>query len=117
MATSYLVPYQTFRSTAVTNAATAATAGKCTLIGWNIVNLHSAAIFVKFYNLAAASVVVGTTTPTDTIQIGANGTALLRDGSIGEHYGTALSVAAVTEGADSGTTAPATLPIIKLFYD
>lgn len=114
---AYGQEYSTFRSTAVTNAATAITTGTCVVFGYNIVNRHTADIFVKLYDVAAASVVVGTTTPKETIQVVANQSVVLRDGDRGVRFLTASSVAVTTESADTGTTAPATLPIIHIFYD
>lgn len=110
--------YSTFRSTAVGATAVSVKAEPVTLIGYNIINRDTDdAIAVKFYNIAAGSVVVGTSAVTDTVYVPAGQTVVLRDGTKGELFSTALSIAAVKEVADSGTTAPDTLPIIKLYYE
>ena len=82
--------------------------------GISIQNLHSAAIYVKFYNIAAASVNPVSSVPIFTLQIAANGSAFIMPGMGIFRGSTALSVRAVTDAGDTGTTAPGTLPIIEL---
>ena len=110
--------YSDFRSTAVTNTAVSVRAEPTMLIGYNIINQDlNDAISIKLYDRAVASVVVGTTIPADTIFIPAGQSVVIRDGHKGVLFSTALSVAAVKESADTGTTAPDVLPIIKLYYE
>jgi len=82
--------------------------------GLNILNLHSAAIFVKFYDIAAASVNPASSVPVQTFMIPANGAIFIEPDQGFLRGNTALSIRAVTESGDTGTTAPATLPIIEL---
>lgn len=105
-----------FRSFAVTNAAVAVKASAGTLHAWAITNLHSAAIFVKFYNTAQGSTVVGTTAPVYVIQVPANDQVLERFPNFPVAFGTAITVTVVTGGADASAVAAATLPIIELEY-
>lgn len=64
--------YRRFRSAAATNTPTAAktTAGK--VFALHATNRHSAAVFVKLYDTAAAGVTVGTTAPVNIFQVPAN---------------------------------------------
>lgn len=94
-----------FRKTDLTNTAAAikATAGK--LHGYNLYNANASLAFVHFYNVVAASVVVGTTTPLRSIALPStsNGTiAIDKSDPIGIAFSTAISIAATT-GVDNGT--------------
>lgn len=110
--------YASFRSTAVTNTAVSVKAEPTMLIGYNIINQDlNDAIYIKLYDRLVANVTVGTTTPEDTIHVPAGQSVVIRDGHKGVLFSTALVIAAVKESADSGTTAPDILPIIKLYYE
>ena len=110
-------PYTHYRSTTVTNTPSTVRADKAMVIGWNIQNLHSADISVKFYDAAAGDVTVGTSTVKESIQVPANETVVLRDGTRGILFENECTVAVTTELADSGTSAAGTLPIISLYLD
>lgn len=109
------IPY---RSTAVTNSSVVVADKPAKLMAWNINNLHSAAIFVKFYNSSTTGgAVVGTTTPFYTLQIAANGslnTRMLNSPVDPVWFSAGIAIGVVTGGADNNTTAAATLPIIEL---
>lgn len=106
-----------FRSTAVTNTSTNIKTIGADVYIVNIVNKHSAAIFVRFYNQTVATF---QDTPVFTIQVAAN-TSSKTDFPAGNNmplFSTAsgLCVRVVTDAADNGNTAAATLPVIELYY-
>ena len=97
-----------FRNTALTNTASQikATAGQTR--GWNFINLNAIAVYIKFYDALAASVVVGTTTVVRTLAIPAGGAFFLEAQSVSQDdFLTAISIACVTGLADNNATAPA----------
>jgi hypothetical protein len=102
-----------FRSLILTNAAAAIKTTPGVLHRLNITNLHSAAIFVKLYDGAVADVTVGTTAPVNVFQVGANAQLVVPLDVHPLRFGTAITAAVVTGGADNNTTAAATLPIIE----
>jgi len=73
---------------------------------------HTAApLYLKFYNLTAASTTVGTSTPVLTFTVPGNadsdGAGFVWNNEIGFAFGTAISVACTGAIADNDTTAPA----------
>lgn len=105
-----------FRSLTVNSTAQAIKASSGNLYGWNIVNLHTGTIYVKIYNIAAASVNPAADTPVLTLIVPPNGSVYQQPDCIQDSLTTAISVRAVTESGDTGTTAPGTLPIIEIKY-
>lgn len=103
-----------FRSTTVTNAAVAVKASAGNLYALSVLNRHSAAIFVKFYDTSQPGTTVGTTTPVAVFQVAANDQLHLRGADSPWFFGTAITVACVTGAADNDATAAAALPIIEL---
>jgi hypothetical protein len=78
-----------------------------------------AASYVKLYNLAAGSVVVGTTAPDEIIYVpaGVKIAHILYTGSIlGKTFGTALSAACVTTGGTAGSTPPVSSVVMTANY-
>jgi len=70
---------------------------------------NAAASYVKLYNVASGSVVVGTTAPDEVIYVPAGVVIehFFYTGSTpGKTFATALSAACVTTGGTGGTTAP-----------
>jgi hypothetical protein len=70
--------------------------------------------YVKLFNLAQGSVVLGTTAPDEIVYVPANAkiTHIFFTGAvIGKTFGTALSAAAVTTGGTSGTSG-SSIPVI-----
>jgi hypothetical protein len=78
-----------------------------------------AASYVKLYNLAAGSVVVGTTSPDEVIYVpqGIKITHVFYTGSVlGKTFGTALSAACVTTGGTAGATPPVSSVVLTANY-
>ncbi len=96
----------TIRITNLTNAAQAIKASAGNLYGWNIINPNTTVVYVKFYNTAAASVLVGTTAVVLTIMVPASGSIYLEPSCIQQHFTTAIAVACVLNLADNDTTDP-----------
>ena len=84
------------------------------IYGLNFINLHSAVIYVKLYNLAAASVNPASSVPVHTFLVPATSAFVLRGGDARFTFSTSISVRAVTESGDTGTTAAGTLPILEI---
>ena len=80
---------------------------------------NSSASYVKLYNLASGSVVVGTTVPDEVFLAPANVlvTALFKTAAAGgKTFGTALSAACLTTGGTAGVTAPTNPTIVSVNY-
>jgi len=80
---------------------------------------NGAATYVKLWNVASGSVVLGTTAPDEIIYVPANAvvTQVLYTGaSQGKTFGTALSAAAVTTGGTAGTTSPTSATVVTVNY-
>jgi hypothetical protein len=105
-----------FRSLTVNSTAQAIKGTSGAVYGWNIINLHSSTIYVKLYDIAAASVNPASSVPVRTLMVPANGAVIEKSDTPWGVYSTAISVRAVTESGDTGTTAPGTLPIIEIIY-
>jgi hypothetical protein len=106
----------TFYSKAVSTTAVAVSAAPADLYGWTIINPHSAAIYVKIYNIAAASVNPASDVPHRILYLAANSMIHTDPICIQEGFTTAISVRVTTDLADTGTTAAATLPLMYLKY-
>jgi hypothetical protein len=100
--------------TALTSTAQVIKASAGQLYGWSITNPNTSAVYVHFYNVAAASVTVGTTTPAFPLMI----PALSKENFIGpigiEFTNAGWSWAATTTGG--GNTAPTTALEAVAFY-
>ena len=82
-------------------------------------SLNNAATYVKLWNVASGSVVLGTTAPDDIILVPANAvvTEVYYTGaSQGKTFGTALSAAAVTAGGTAGVTSPSSPTVVTVNY-
>lgn len=104
----------TFRTIAATITSVTVKTTGANVLGLNIVNGHSAVVYVKFYNTDVATF---QDTPVYTIAVPA--TASVNQQATRENlFGTSegLCVRAVTNFADGGNTAAATLPIIEVEY-
>jgi hypothetical protein len=78
-----------------------------------------AATYVKLFNLASGSVVLGTTVPDEVIYVpaGVVVTHVLYTGAgLGKTFGTALSAAAVTTGGTAGVTAPSSSTVVTINF-
>lgn len=106
-----------FRSLSVTATKAQVSAVPGQIYGWNIGNTTAATkLYLKIYNAPSASVTVGTTAPVMTI--GTTGTSF-RDVAFpqGIEFTSGITVACVTEIADSGTTAAgANECVLNLYY-
>lgn len=86
----------------ITNTATAASNGTATtLYSINAGNTNSTGCYLQMWNLAAASVTVGTTAPYSSFLIPANGAGMPVNLPRPIRFGTALTVAATTTRAGS----------------
>ena len=106
-----------FRSTTVTNTSTTIKTTGADVGMVNIVNRHSAAIFVKFYNSPVATF---QDTPIITAEVLANAAITVALPALSAYIFSStngLSVRAVTGATDSDNTAPATTPIIEIRYN
>jgi hypothetical protein len=105
-----------FRSAAVTTTSTNIKTSGSTVAAVNIVNRHSAVVYVKFYDQAVATF---QDIPVQTIAVQATASVKTSSDSLNGLFGTGtgLCVRATTDSGDSGNTAAATLPIIEVEYN
>ena len=104
-----------FRSLTVSSTAEAVKASAGNLYKWRILNLTAGTIYVKIYNIAAASVNPAVDVPIITLPLG--GTSSVVESMVNpSRFGTAISIRCVTGVGDTNTTSPATSPIIELEY-
>lgn len=108
--------HSTFRNLSVGSTAVSVKSSAGELWGFNIINLHTSDIFVKFYNIAAGSVNPASDTPVLTLLVPASGAVFVEPGCRLHAFATQISVRAVTGSGDTNTTAPSTTPIIELKY-
>jgi len=104
-----------YRSTTATNTGATVSSVGVNVSQVNIINRHSAVIYVKFYD---SDVATFQDTPLKTYAVAASGGALNLIGNkflFGTSHG--LAVRVVTDNTDAGNTAAATLPIIELEYN
>ena len=108
--------FNSFNSLAVSTTAVAVKASGGDVYGWTITNLHTAAIFVKLYNKAAASVNPASDVPVKRLMIPANSMIHSEPTSCQETFNTAISIRVTTGAADTDATAAVTLPQIQIKY-
>ena len=78
-----------------------------------------AASYVKIYNLASGSVVVGTTAPDEIIYVPAGQIITVpyfTSSAPGKTFGTALSLICVTTGGTAGSTSPSSPVVVSVNY-
>lgn len=102
----------------MTNTSTNVKTKGTDVIQLNIINRHSAAIFVKFYDQTVATF---QDTPVMTIQVAASSYYPAALSGLDEQNpifstNNGLCIRVVTDNTDAGNTAAATLPIIELVY-
>lgn len=105
-----------FRNLTVTTTSTNIKTSGADVSKINIVNRHSAAIFVKFYDQTVATF---QDTPVQVLQVAANANlTLMTNENVMNIFGTGLGLCVrVTTGVnDNDATAAATLPIIEVEY-
>jgi hypothetical protein len=110
-----------FTDTAMGNTADAIKASSAKVYWISVDNSANggAASYVKLYNLASGSVVVGTTAPDEILYVpgGAVITHVFSTGSApGKTFGTALSAICVTTGGTAGSTSPVSSVIVTVNY-
>lgn len=98
----------------LTSTKVAVNASGGNLYGYHFYNAGTAVAYVQFFNVASASVTVGTTTPNMVIAIPPGGWADSPTTAPGIGFGTALTIAATTTSTGSGN--PATAPMVSLWY-
>lgn len=114
--------FLTYRNTALSSTPQSVKASAGSLMGWNFINTNTVPIYVKFFNITAGSVVVGTSPVVLTILVPPGdgitpGMFLLEPGLVPfEVFSNAISIAAVTGLADNSTTAPTTPIHISVRY-
>lgn len=108
---------------AASNAPTGITSASTRLLGWYCYNNGATISYLKLYNAAVGNVTVGTTTPKLTIAIppgtavGGTGYPAALWSERGIRFNVGLSLVAVKEFADSGTTAVGANEVsINLFW-
>lgn len=106
--------YSSSRTTALTNSPIAVKTSSGFVMGWNFINVNTATVYVKFYNLTVANTTVGTSIPLLTLAV-PGGSATIPgiffqavDLIPQEVFNTAITIACVTGLADNSTTAPTT---------
>lgn len=100
-------------ATALTNTAQAVKASAGQVGGWYIYNPNSSAQFVQFYNVAAASVTVGTTNPLFMLTIPATAGANVEFAN-GIAFATAIAIAATSTAGGNGAPSSA-LDVVILY--
>ena len=91
--------------TALTNVKVAVKTSAATLGGYMFYNANPAAAYIQVFDIALASVTLGTTTPTYTIPIPPASAAHI-EFTLGINHATAITVAATTTA--TGSSAPST---------
>ena len=110
-----------FSDSAMGNTADAVKASSAKLYSVTVDNTLNAGAttYVKLFNLAAGSVVVGTTAPDEIIFV-PQGVIVTRTfftgAAMGVTFGTALSACCVTTGGTAGAASPASAVVVSLNY-
>ena len=104
---------QTVRDADIDNTAQVCKAAAGNLYGYHVQNPNSSDAWLQFYDVAAGSVTVGTTTPKLSLVVPANG-AIEHIGALPVEFSTAITYAATTTAA--GGTDPTTGLVGNLFY-
>jgi len=110
-----------FTDTAMGNTADGIKASSAKLYSVQIDNSANggAASYVKIYNLASGSVVVGTTAPDEIIYVPAGAVItqyFFTGAAAGKTFGTALSAICVTTGGTAGSTSPVSAAVVTVSY-
>lgn len=92
----------------VTNAAEELKATPGQLYGYHLVNNHAdTAVWIQVFNVAAASVVLGTTPPKKSLKIPGGGVLDMPQQALGVPFGTAMSYACTATATGAGAPASA----------
>jgi len=104
------------RKTDLDNTAFAIKGTSGNLLGWNIINPNPSAVYVKFYNKVAGTVVVASDAPLLTLMVPANGSIYQEANCVQQEFSTAMSLRVSTGLADTDNTNPATAIHINVKY-
>lgn len=109
-----------FTDTNIGNTVDAIKASSTTLLYLTVDNTANVQnSYLKFFNLASGSVIVGTTSPDDVISVAGGAIVTLvyqTKASPGKLFGTALSACCVTTGGTGGTSSPSSSVILTAAY-
>ena len=108
--TNNILQSRYFCPAALTVQAVKTSAGKIHAI--RAINNVASARYLKLYNLAQGSVVVGTTTPFYTLLLAASSMTVLGPELLGIYFSTAISCVISTTYADTGDVAPAASDVL-----
>ena len=103
-----------YNNTALSSTKAAVNASAGNLYGYHIYNPNSSVVYIQLFNLASASVTVGTTTPTAVLAVPAAGWADAPPSGPPIAFSTALTIAATTTSTGSG--APTTALLCNMWY-
>ncbi len=104
-----------FRSTVLKNVANHVGTAGLNYYGYNLYNPNTVDVFLKMYNTLAAPT-VGADTVTETIQVAAGCSVVLRGSDIMYRFTSGLWVAFTTGVSDVDNTAPTTGCLTQIFY-
>jgi hypothetical protein len=113
--------FSLYRNWALTNTKQSVKAGPGNVYGLKIINPAAVPVYVKFYDALVASVTVGFTTPKFVVPVPANdgtnnGVTWLAPDHPMMYFAAGITIACVTELADSGTSAPASVNAAEIQY-
>lgn len=103
-----------YNNTALSSTKQAVNASAGNLYGYHIYNPNSVVIYVQLFNVASASVTVGSTAPTAVLAVPAGGWADAPPSGPPITFATALTIAATT--TSTGSTAPTTALLCNMWY-
>ena len=112
-ASAAAVGMDSFRNTAITNAAVAVKSSAGNLYWLHVENAGTAKAYLNFYDGAAGGITVGSTTPTLSLVIPASG-GYTDPLPLPVAFATAITIAATT--TPTGGTAPGTALLVNLGY-
>lgn len=106
-----------FRNTGITSTAIAVKASAGRVHGINIINPNASPVYLKIYNTLVGGTTVGSTTPFKVFFIPASDRFFIPVQLIAiANLSAAITIAAVTEVADSSSTAPGTALHVEIEY-
>lgn len=108
-----------FTDSAMGNTADGIKSSSAVVYSVLINNANASPVYVKLFNLASGSVVVGTTAPDEIIYVPSSAIIthlLFTANAPGKTFGTALSAICVTTGGTAGSSAPASNVSVTVNY-
>jgi hypothetical protein len=113
---------QPFRNTAASNTPLAVKASAGNIYELQCINTNPNTVYLKFYNIAAAGVTVGTSTVRRVIPCPGGSVAnpgfifMHSESPLFAHFSTAIAIAVTANQADNDNTAPTTAVSLNLGY-